>query len=141
MNREILFRGKHNPSNEWIFGDLVYHNIKEEKIFIAQFIVSEIRKHGIYAKVKIDTVGQFTGLTDKNGTKIFENDIVSFKRGTGNWTGKTMTTIHVVSWDETVARFSLGKEKQSIKFRSHPRYEYEVLGNIFDNPELLEVAN
>ena len=138
MKREILFRAKSVSSGNWVYGNYIH-----SKRFSG--CSNEYRIHeqdsGIESDIDQESVGQFTGLKDKNGTKIFENDIVSFKRGIGNWSEKTMTTNHVVSWDDTVSRFSLGTEKESIKFRSHSRYEYEVLGNIFDNPEILEAAN
>ena len=142
--RKILFRGKRIDNGKWAEGDLINN---EGSVFI--FISHGVKPNG-FEYVKIggatvgyivevipESVGQFTGLTDKNGVKIFEGDIVSFKRGIGNWTGKFMTTIHGVYWDEIVSRFSLGKEQEGIKFRSHPRYEYEVIGNIHDNPSKL----
>ena len=132
-NREILFRGKRVDNGERVMGDLLHSEVDFKQVsIIVDWSTKEVQH-----KVIPETVGQFTGLCDKNGVKIFEGDIVSFKRGIGNWTGEWITTKHIVSWDKTVSRFSLGTEAESLKFRSHPRYEYEVIGNINDNPELL----
>lgn len=132
MKRPILFRGKRQDSGEWIYGWLIQHENLKYYILWYDSLTFRWKKNEVIE----DTIGQYTGLTDKNGIKIFEGDIVSFKRGVGHWTGKFITTNHLVCWDESVARFSLGKEPESIKFRQHPRYEYVVIGNIHDNPEL-----
>ena len=129
-NREILFRGK-DFQNKWVYGDLHHKRFTA----FATHMIEDV--NGMGSDVNSETVGQFTGLFDKKGVRIFDGDIVYFKRGIGNWTGKCITTKHIVSWDKTVSRFSLGTEAESLKFRSHPRYEYEVIGNIHDNPELL----
>lgn len=97
--REIEFRGIHN--GVFVYGYLtIYDNEATIRCKIDGYCNIFI--------VDIETVGQFTGLIDINNKKIYEGDIVEFTRGIGNWTGKTITTKHVVCWDATVARFSLG---------------------------------
>ena len=123
--REIEFRGKHNGI--FVYG---YLNIIDN--------VATIRCGKNIFIVDVNTVGQFTGLSDINDIKIYEGDILEFTRGIGNWTGKTITTKHEVCWDSTVARFSLGKEQEAMKFRKHYNYRYVVIGNICDNPEMID---
>ena len=81
---------------------------------------------------------QFTGLLDKNGNKIFEGDIVTYKRSVGNWTGQTMITTHKIIFMEEVNAFVMDYGSSYIKLRKHWGYEYEVIGNIFENPDLLQ---
>ena len=81
---------------------------------------------------------QFTGMVDKNGTMIFEGDIVSYKRSVGNWTGKYITTIHKIVFTPDINAFVMEEGSQYIKLRKHWSYEYEVIGNVFENPELLQ---
>jgi len=83
---------------------------------------------------------QFTGLLDKNENKIFEGDIVTYKRSVGNWTGQTMTTTHKIVFTEEVNAFVMEYGSSYIKLRKHWNYEYEVIGNIFENPDLLQVV-
>ena len=78
-------------------------------------------------------VEQFTGLYDKNGKEIYEGDIVSYKRNVGNWTGKSLTTIHEIIFTEEINAFVMKDNSGYIKLRKHWGYEYEVIGNIYEN--------
>ena len=80
---------------------------------------------------------QFTGLQDKNGKEIYEGDIVVYDRGVGNWTGKRMSTTHTIVFSEEVFAFVMDYGSSYIKLRKHWNYIYEVIGNIYENPEPL----
>ena len=84
-----------------------------------------------------EIVMQFTGLKDKNEVEIYEGDIVTYKRSVGNWTGQFMTTTHKIIFTEEVNAFVMEYGSSYIKLRKHWGYEYEVIGNIFENQELL----
>lgn len=147
---EILFRGRttkkcntnHVFNSVWIEGDLITN---KGKYFIhpkcnAVYIDGELGRLIIMHEVNPDTVCQYTGMTDKNGKKIFENDII---KDTGVCTGKVVFQkyewlIHVVKSEYVLARnqcFPLWQWDESVENDSR---ELEVIGNIFDNPELLE---
>ena len=132
--REILFRGK--PKNlkayGWVYGQLLYHSEEMSKIYSDE-IDSPV---GVIP----DTVGQFTGLTDKNGKKIFEGDIVRVCLDPEICIGD-------VIWDSEIASynipFSNGKCVLPLdifiaKNKVGDKVWIEVIGNIYDNPELLE---
>ena len=125
---KIKFRGK--DQGNWIYGGISVFN-GCVTIFDENCVVNSAYD------VDDETVGQFTGLFDINHKEIYEGDIVEFTRSIGNWSGKTMTTKHVVSWDDSVVRFSLGYGPEAMKFRKHSGYSYLVIGNIYDNPELI----
>lgn len=123
--REILFRGKFG--NEWKYGFL---SIEPKGLVIKEPYKNE--SSNVW-HIDADTVGQYTGLTDKNGTKIFEGDIIDFfGRSDGDGYG-------VVKYDAYETEF--GFEYDNI-YRSLGRNFYpeniEVVGNIYDNPELVE---
>jgi uncharacterized phage protein (TIGR01671 family) len=133
--REHLYRGKDKETGKWVFGSLL---IREEESPIPEttetykqyFIVIgalENYEHGVIP----ETVGEFTGLLDRNGVKIFEVDICQF-----NYAG--MNHIGNISYADGEWKIDC---PQSVGYEPFNRYfslvsELEVIGNIHDNPRL-----
>lgn len=130
MSREILFRGKSVDNGEWFEGYLSKsRNISEKPALLKLCIDCE--EKGVMASHIIvpETAGQFTGLTDKNGKKIFEGDIIEFD----------CDSLGVIEWDEDCAKFAIHYDENILTdFDSYYGFNCEVVGNIYDNPELLE---
>ena len=134
MNREILFRAKHihaMDSNEhlngtWVHGYLSDKDYIYDKSLEGEFLVDE------------DTICQYTGLTDKNGKKIFEGDIVRY----GEVCGEVKFGLHESNWQ--IGKYNQGffvtfpKEYLLRNELGYWRNKIVVVGNVFDNPELLE---
>lgn len=120
--REILFRGR--AEGLWIYGDLTW--------YAGDAQIWEQTDDGKWNSiVDQDTVCQYTGLDDRNGKKIFEGDIIVI--GDEDDDG-----IFVVKWDTDTARFVMDADGWTVDFDSYNGYDCEVIGNIFDDPELLE---
>lgn len=134
--RKILFRGQTRrkgekvymsgapvPSN-WVYGG-VAQSVPDRDFSIIYQIEPEIKKYPVYA----DTVSQYTGIDDKNGNKIFEGDIIKVNDPTG-------VLFRIVEFNDGsfdlvgVIRVPLSYVKSN--------YEIEVIGNIYDNPEILK---
>lgn len=141
--REILFRGKRIDNDEWIywdrFGRLTDINGKPIRIEIN---TSALRPYAFYVNelpiIREETVGQFTGLTDNNGKKIFEGDIVKEPYG---WVGLvTFCTDGIGSCGCCVPEFDGSEFKAIIKKldKGVSMSNCLVIGNIHDNPELWE---
>lgn len=119
MKREILFRGK-TFAGSWVYGhyqsinipDRIYHSISNREVIP-------------------ESVGQFTGLLDKNGNKIFEGDLLSER---GDSPMQIVWQSYSCQW---IAKYTQ-KEGRGYREISY-RYcnEYKIIGNIHDNPELL----
>ena len=136
--REIKFRGKHITTGEWLYGSH-YDDCGEE------YILPNMPGSAVdYEDYQVDpnTVGQYTGLKDMNGKEIYEGDILTNERG---------DILHVVAYSEEEASFvgiipSL-KEKSGKPFTTGlnqpwlTNKEKKVIGNIHNNPELLETTN
>ena len=124
--REILFRGKRLDNGEWVEGNaLIPHpSFGGETVIITQ----DAPFHSLVYTVNPETVGQFTGLTDKNGKKIFDGDIVDALDIFGYPDG-----YGIVNWNETFNGWYMGKSSMYC----NRICTYEVVGNIHDNPELL----
>lgn len=135
--REILFRGKRADSGEWVEGDLLqikYYN----KPIIECKIMPQAPVSSAYP-VLPETVGQYTGLTDKNGVRIFEGDICKFKRFNDVHVGEivfNVTTASFIMWYQSIV--GAYGEKATQKMLLSVCDDIEVIGNIHDNPELLE---
>lgn len=121
--REILFRGKLKSNDEWSFGNL---NISLRAVVI---ITPDKTPIGKYGQVIPETVGQYIGLTDKNGKKIFEGDIVKY-RNSSPCQIAYIDSQFVMMWKNFYRNFERVYDD-----------EIEVIGNIYDPPELLEVEN
>lgn len=139
MNRTIKFRGKSIYDEEWLYGSLVKIE-KDRYAVIPPLNDIEIGKSiGMY-EVCLETVGQFTGLFDKNGKEIYEGDIVKFHFMTSSpsttklfptakFSGEIITNKYN-QW----AIFSDGMEIHIENAIKHG----EIVGNIYDNPELIK---
>lgn len=142
MNREILFRGK-KSNGRWVYGSLVVsENIAPAIYYNVSKGVADVLD---WCYVKPDTVGQYTGLKDKNGNKIFDGDIVHLK-----WNGYDGSKVgkdyyRVVTFHE--GSFCLSIEDgvhypvhtPICEYRnSHSIVNWVVIGNVTDNPELMK---
>lgn len=120
MNREILFRGKRVDSSEWFEGSYwLSRSAVRETTYITD-------GYGNLFCVIPETVGQYTGLNDKNNVKIFDGDILKFRSG-----------IYSVEWDNEHSKF-LQRDGQFSRELHIWIAKSEIVGNIHDNPELLK---
>ena len=139
--RDILFRGKRTDTSEWVEGNLVLIKNYEEQPYQC-FIISQLSylEYGEFDEmyqVFPETVGQFAGLTDKNGKKIFEGDIVKYKAN-ATYLGKFLECIGQVKCNKKTASYAVSaKDNIGAKYYDYFPIKCEVIGNIHDNPELL----
>lgn len=128
--REVLFRGKRKDNGEWVYGDLIHRKIWTSQLYI---IREEDNGFDSYTEYEVipETVGQYTGLTDKNGKKIFEGDIC---RHYSNYSGKNIYAPIVFE----LGMFYLKYDDKAGMPLGDMCEKIEVIGNIHDNPELLK---
>ena len=140
--REILFRAKLADEDTWVEGSLVVwkgdtmiYTDRGFPHFMGNFLVEP------------ETVGQFTGLTDKNGKKIFEGDIVKYPDTYLSWLGDVDVkgNVGAVEWDKATMCFyfsnRIAVEMEEFFVLNGCMTEVEVIGNIHDNPELIGGAD
>lgn len=143
--REILFKAKRVDNGEWVYG--FYMDRKGPEIIEdGTWLIWEVDK---------DTICQYTGLTDKDGNKIWENDVVSFKHekfdfddGLEPWeitcllNKKEYKRNYVVEFCNTPTHYGLRFRNKSIWFMIHRMtvvmHDVEVIGNTFDNADFLK---
>lgn len=127
MKDRYLFKAKGQTDDKWHIGLLV--NLQENKCIIHE----SDRFEWICDS---ETLCQCTGLKDKNRTLIWENDIV---RHYNDRDKPEQYDIGIICWNEEYARYERSSEYGNKNYIIDRKCKYEVIGNIFDNPELLEV--
>ena len=133
--REILFRGKRLSDGQWVVGNLFVPDRADAptEICVGTNVVR------ISYDVDLATVGQYTGVPDKRGKRIFEGDIIqTTKYGVDNGRGKNYSGKEKFAVQYADGTFTL--ENKLRRFCLRPDTDAEVIGNIWDNPELLEVT-
>lgn len=139
MVREYLVRGKRikeeDPLQRWIEGSYInYVNYKDERI------IRIVSLNGCHNSVDIETIGQFTGLSDKNGTKIFDGDIISVN-GVVNKLVKYIdeyACFCLANTNELNSKYMSPWQQVAPGWWNKLGREIEVIGNIHDNPELIK---
>lgn len=146
--REIIFKGKRVDNGEWIIGDLVTtpfirNTTQQNIIYILDITKADydcfedlVEDNGIF-EVDRETVCQCTGIEDKNGKRIFEGDIV---RAIYKPKDEDLTTDDfIIKWDKYYCKYVghyAKKENVYNPLLFGSQTSFEVIGNIFDNPEL-----
>lgn len=144
--REILFRGKRLDNGEWIEGFYVKCRSRCYVLPVYDIDHGFDERYSEWIEVDPKTVCQYTGLTDKNGRKIFEGDIVKGVAYSTDFVG-------YIVWIDAIAGFGVryfnkhgeptAWENSSIlkaiqRWKQPNEFQAETIGNIFDNPELLK---
>lgn len=143
MNREIIFKAKRKDNGEWVEGFVFefkgeFYIMEMTQTFMTAYYNEESVVDFNMRAVEIDpnTLCQFTGLTDKNDQKIWENDIVQAWSEGSNAIGKVIRRV-----DGLYIMYPAYQKKEfwGLYPNENGKTTVEVIGNIFDNPELLEV--
>jgi uncharacterized phage protein (TIGR01671 family) len=133
--REILFRGKDSITKRWVYGALVQQqdDLLKEKAFIISYSNYQFGdfSEAVMHEVDPETVGQYTGFVDKKGKKIFEGDILSIYN--------SKAFLFTVEWNnQYVLKCTTNGVSDNILNVIESPEDVEVVGNIYDNPELIK---
>ena len=140
MDREILFRGRSFSDGSWVYGDLEYERNKGS---LGKVRIHTYKEDGSYDRqhlVESKTVGQFTGMTEKHGVKVFEGDVVEVFDFTSVYASKYRGVVKIyrgswcVEYEDSIFDMVF---HPMLFFDDFADRKTEVIGNIHDNPELL----
>ena len=137
MQDRYLFRAKRLDNGQWVQGFICKKKYKSNKFYISCFHDKDDNEQ--FFAIDPDTICQCTGLKDKNGNLIWENDVVGFWDTYSTENGQAeMDCIGKVVWDDETISFQVTNRLSAESYEVID--ECSVIGNIFDNPELLEVG-
>lgn len=154
MSRELKFRGQKSNSNDWVCGGLIND---QDKAYINQincpiwvnYLPKEDESYHkqirlIVFDVQTETVGQFTGFKDKNGKEIYEGDIVTqwiedIVETTGGFFWNATIEFYHGCWVAKQIGFDYERAKEFPTILNDESSSSEIVGNIYENPELLSV--
>lgn len=133
--REILFRGKRLDNGEWVKGFITAACARARRLYFIEQPAQDLDDCNHSYEVDFTTVGQYTSMLDKNGNKIFEGDILKFVNDDSE------TSYYDVAYSETDCRWII-RENGSIPddLDDFVNKYMSVVGNVYDNPELLKGA-
>lgn len=138
MKREIKFRGKDIQSSEWRYGYAQFNYDKTRAQIISPLRIDISAFPGQFFHVDKDTVCEFTGLSDKDGKEIYESDILQLSIENGK-------VLCIVTWNNEVGAWCLKLNGSKLEgsrtlgeWLRDSTTEIEMIGNIYDNKELLE---
>lgn len=136
MQDRYLFKAKRKDRGEWVFGGLSY--CETGAYFITNMGKDHISYIGFHQEVDPNTICQCTGLKDKNGNLIWENDIVAYWDSYSTESGLSEADcVGKVVWDDETISFQVTNRLSAESYEVLGD-ECSVVGNTFDNPELLE---
>lgn len=130
--REVLYKAKRIDNGEWVIGNLFIEGNRAE---IVRGTCNGVGIEGV--DVNSETICQYIGLKDKNGNKIFENDICLINDGILDY----KDGYFLIEWHDNDAQFTLLGNRFLVNFGNVRSFDCEVVGNKFDNPELLKHGN
>ena len=136
MDREILFRGK-DDNNNWCYGYAIIGKRFKWASILPIDTIDDAPPMFDECEVELDTVGQYTGLKDKNGTKIFEGDIIKIPEDWDKY-GINAGELFEVYFDYGGFRLKPKIYKDCRGYWLEDDGEFEIISNVHDNPELLE---
>jgi uncharacterized phage protein (TIGR01671 family) len=120
--REIIFRGKSITTGDWVYGMTISKGTIKRKL--NQYFIET--SEGKWVGISENTIGQYTGLKDKNGNEIYEGDVV--RRFTG------------YTFEVKIRTYHLGTQNNASAYGYDYDHSDEIIGNIHDNPELLNAT-
>lgn len=139
--REILFRGKRTDNGEWVYGDLIRDCICNTTVqHIGYYLYGEVAdtENDDVVSVIPETVGQYTGLKDKNGKKIFDGDILYSSGAIEDYSLIVVRFDGGLFFDYYLKQLGECHDTEAVQNKDWTE-DCEIIGNIHDNPELLRV--